>query len=140
MAVAGMRQRYLDAYFGRTSLNAPSTLYVGFSTTTPNDSGGNVTEPSGNGYERIAVTNNTTNWPNASTSGGVTTKTNANDIKFPEATGSWGTVTHWVLYEQQTGGTPVYFAALDTAKAITAGDEPYIKAGSMKITLERKSS
>lgn len=54
-----------SALYGGSSLGAPATWYVGWSTTQPNQDGSNVTEPSGNGYARVAVTNNATNFPAA---------------------------------------------------------------------------
>jgi hypothetical protein len=75
-----LENKMLGHLFG-TAYTAPTTVYMALSTTTPTDAGGNVTEPSGNGYARVAIGNNSTNW-NAASGGTVTNKT---AITFPEA-------------------------------------------------------
>ena len=75
----------LDHVLGNSAYPAPATVYVGLSTTAPNDDGTNFTEPVGGAYARAAVTNNLTNWP-AAVSG---TKQNGTTITFPEATSGW---------------------------------------------------
>lgn len=91
----------LDVRFGGVASNAPATYYVGLSSTTPTNTGGNVTEPSTGGYGRVAVTNNLTNWPAAV----ARAKSNGTAITFPTPTANWGTMTHFVLYDALTGGT-----------------------------------
>lgn len=51
------------ALYGGQALGTPASWYIGWSTTTPNQDGSNFTEPSVGGYARVAVTNNTTNFP-----------------------------------------------------------------------------
>jgi hypothetical protein len=55
----------LDSRFGSVAVAIPATYYVGLSTTTPTNTGTNVTEPAGGSYARVAVTNNATNFPAA---------------------------------------------------------------------------
>lgn len=117
--------KLLDHVFGNTSYSVPSTLYIGLSTTTPTQSGSNFTEPSGNGYARVAVTNNSSNFPPASNG----TKSNATAITFPQATGNWGTVTHFGIFDAATGGNLLAWGALNQSKTISAGDTPYFPAG-----------
>ncbi len=78
----------LDHVFGAAAYTAPGTVYIALSTTTPTAAGGNFTEPSGNGYARVAVTNNKTNW-STDAAGALE---NAVAFAFAQATGSWGTV------------------------------------------------
>src|SRR5690606_1282100 len=103
----------------------------GLSTTAPTQAGGNFKEPSGNGYARVAVTNNSTNWPAASNGA----KSNANAITFPQATGSWGTVTHFGIFDAATSGNLLAWGELSQSKAISAGDTPYFAAGSLTLNL-----
>lgn len=123
--------KLLDLVFSNTAYTVPSTLYIGLSTTAPTQAGGNFTEPSGNGYARVAVTNNSTNWPAASNG----SKNNANAITFPQATGSWGTVTHFGIFDAATSGNLLAWGALSQSKAISAGDTPYFAAGSLTLNL-----
>lgn len=55
----------LDHVFGSVDYTPPVTFYVALFTVTPSDSGGG-TEVSGGSYARVAMTNNPTNFPNAS--------------------------------------------------------------------------
>lgn len=123
--------KLLDLVFSNTSYTVPSTLYIGLSTTTPTQSGSGFTEPSGNGYARVAVTNNSTNWPAASNGA----KSNANAITFPQATGSWGTVTHFGVFDASTSGNLLAWGALSQSKSISSGDTPYFAAGSLTLNL-----
>jgi hypothetical protein len=122
----------LDSRFGggaAAATNAPGTYYVGLSTTTPTATGGNVTEPSGNGYATVAVVNNATNFPDAASGA----KTNGVAIVFPTATGSWGTVTY-VVFKDGASGTVRAFSLLATPRAIGSGAVPTLAAGSISIT------
>ena len=92
----------LNTEFRGVASTAPATYYVALSTTEPADDGTNVTEPSGNGYARVAVTKNTTNWTDPTTSRALS---NAVAITFPTPTGSWGTVLYVALYTASSGGT-----------------------------------
>jgi hypothetical protein len=124
--------KLLDHVFGNVAYTAPSTLHVALSTTTPNDNGSNFTEPSGNGYSRVAVANNATNFPAASAG----SKSNGTAITFPTATGSWGTVTHFGLYDSASAGNLIGWGALTTSKSIVNGDTAEFAIGALIITLD----
>lgn len=119
----------LDNRFGAVTSTPPATYYVGLSTTTPTNTGGSVTEPSSGSYARVAVTNNTTNWPSAS----GRSKSNGTAITFPSATGSWGTITHFVIYDASTAGTFRAWGALTTPRAVVSGDTPAFAVGALTI-------
>lgn len=123
----------LDKEFGAVDFTPPATHYAALSTTTPNEDGGNFTEPSGNGYTRVAITNNkTTGWNNAA-SGALDNKSL---VQFPVALGSWGTVTHVGLYTASVGGTIRAHGALATSKAIDTDDQLEFAAGAIDVTLD----
>lgn len=119
--------KLLDLVFGGAAFAAPTTLYFGLSTTAPAEDGTNITEPVGNAYARVTKTNDLTNFPSANP------KLNGTDITFPEATGSWGTVTHWFV----TDGTNVLDSgALSASQTVGAGGVVRIPAGSLAINLD----
>ena len=124
-----LENKLLDHVFGATSYSAPATLYVALSTTTPTDSG-NVTEPTSGAYARVAVTNNTTNWPNASSG----SKSNGVAITFPQATALWGTLTHFVIYDAASNGNMIGFGALGASRTVDFGDVPSFAIGQLTIT------
>ena len=91
----------------------PATIYHGLSTTTPTDTGTNVTEPSGNGYARQAVTLGT------ATTAGVRSNTGA--VDFAASGGDWGTCTHSVFFTASSGGTAFAFDALLSSRNMIDG-------------------
>lgn len=108
-----------------TNYTAPTTVYVGLFTTDPTDAG-TGTEVSGNGYARKSATF-------ASPSNGASS-TSA-DVQFDQATGSWGTITHFGILDALTSGNLLYHGALTTSKAIDTGDVFKIASGSLTVTL-----
>jgi len=132
--MAGSKSNYLenailDHVLGASVYSAPATVYVALYTTAPTDAGGG-TEVSGGSYARVAVTNNATNWPAAS--GG--SKSNGTDIIFPTASGSWGTVAAFAILDASSGGNFMYWADLDTSKAIGSTDVAKFATSSLTIT------
>lgn len=119
----------LDHLFGKGSYTPP-TIYVALSTADPTDDGSGAAEPSGNGYARVETAG--ADWD--ASSGGATA--NANAITFPEASGSWGTVTHFALYDAATNGNMLAHGALDSSAAVSSGETPRFSAGELDVTLD----
>lgn len=119
----------LDHLFSLSAGYAQPTIYLAVSTADPTDTGGGTAEPSGNGYARVATA--ASDW---SRTGNVVD--NANELSFPEATGSWGTLTHFALYDAATGGNMIAHAAMDTSKAIAANETLRFPAGNITFTLD----
>jgi hypothetical protein len=108
-----------------TSYTAPTTVYVALFTTDPTDAGSG-TECSGTAYARQSATF-------AAPSNGASS-TNA-DVQFPQAGNSWGTITHFGIYDALTTGNLLYHGALTTSKVIDTGDVFKIASGSLTVTL-----
>ena len=108
-----------------SALSAPSAVYVSLHTANPDEDASGA-ELSGSAYARQAATF-------AAPSNGVST-TSA-DINFPQATGSWGTVTHIGIWDASSSGNMLYYTALDASKTIATGDILKIAAGSLTVTL-----
>jgi len=119
-----LRDGIVNHVLRNTALTSPATVYLALYTSdpTPADTG---TEVSGNGYARQAVTF-------TAPVGGATD--NAAQVSFPEATGNWGTVTHWGILDAATAGNLLLFGAFTTPKAYSAGDQAIIKANELDIT------
>lgn len=108
-----------------TSYTAPTTVYVGLFTSDPTDAGSG-TEVSGNAYARQSATF-------ASPSNGASS-TSA-DIQFPQATGNWGTVGWFGIFDASTSGNLMYHGALTASKTIETGDVFKIASGNLTVTL-----
>jgi len=119
----------LDHIFGKGSYTPP-TIYVGLSTADPLDSGSGLAEPSGNGYARVATSG--ASW--TISSGG--SLSNAGDISFPQATGSWGTITHFALFDAASAGNMLAHGALSQSKTVASGDTAKFAAGDLDVTLD----
>jgi len=115
----------INATLRNTSYTSPTTVYLGLYTSDPTDADSG-TEVTGNGYARQAITF-------GAPSNGVTSNTAA--IEFPQATGSWGTVTHIGIEDALTGGNLLYHSPLDASKTIATGDVFRVAIGSLSVTL-----
>ena len=115
----------INAVLRNTSYTSPTTVYVGLFTSDPTDAG-TGTEVSGGSYARTSVTM-------AAPSDGVSSS--SADVEFPQATASWGTVSHVGIFDASTAGNLLFHTALDTSKAIASGDVFKIASGSLTVTL-----
>lgn len=119
----------LDHIVGKTSFTMP-TAYVGLSTADPTDDASGLAEPSGNNYAR--VTTSGSDW-DAAASGATA---NAAALTFPEASGAWGTITHFALFDAATTGNMLCHGTLDSSRIITSGVTPRFGVGEFDITLD----
>ena len=107
--------------------------WVGLSTADPTDDGSGLAEPSGNAYARVEVPSSY--WGDAADG----TISNTTAITFPRATGSWGTVTHVVIWDHASDNDPSHIVAsgaLDDSLAITSGIQSRFAAGTLDIDLD----
>lgn len=106
----------------------PSKVYLGLSSTAPAVDGSGVSEPLASaGYERVELTNL------GEPSNGVIS--NESEISFPESSASWGTVTHFVLYDAPTNGNLLMFNVLSQSRSVETATIVMVKTGSLKLTL-----
>lgn len=124
----------LEHLVGKAAFTMP-TVAMGLCTADPTDAGtgascNEVTNE--NAYARVASAGL---WEAAVSPGG--TIQNGSDITFPEATGSWGVVTHFALFDSGTHGAGNMLAHGDLAasKTIGDGDTPKFAAGDIDISL-----
>ena len=115
----------INATLRNTSYTTPTTVYLALYTSDPTDADSG-TEVSGTSYARQSITF-------GAPSNGVTTNSAA--IEFPQAGGSWGTVTHVGIRDASTSGNLLYHTALDASKTIATGDVFRIASGSLSVTL-----
>ena len=115
----------INATLRNTAYSSPATVYVGLHTADPTDDGSG-TEVSGGSYARTAVTF-------GAPSNGVST--NSADVEFPQASGTWGTITHIGIWDASSTGNLLYHTALDASKSISSGDIFKIASGNLSVTL-----
>ena len=106
----------------------PNKVYLGLSSTAPAVDGSGVSEPLASaGYERVELTNL------GEPSNGVIS--NDSEISFLESSASWGTVTHFVLYDAPTNGNLLMFNVLSQSRSVETATIVMVKTGSLKLTL-----
>ncbi len=107
----------------------------------PLDDGTGMNEPSGGAFARASVTNNDTNFPAATSPGGVGTKKNGALITFPQATADWGTVTHWAMYDADPAGNLLYKGEIKSGgaavvRSVLNGDQPRFLVNGLVLTCD----
>jgi len=88
-------------------------------------------EPSTNNYARVAVTNNSTNWPAASGE----SKSNGTAINFPTPSGTWGTLTYFFISDSASGNTNTMGYGTITSITPGSGDTVKFNIGGLTVTL-----
>ncbi len=121
--------KILNHIFGKAIYNPP-TIYVGLSTSNPQDDVSGLTEPNSHGYARVQT--DSADWNEASSG----TVSNINDITYVRATGDWGTVTYFALFDAETGGNLLAHGQLSQAMAIGSSDTARFAAGELNISLD----
>lgn len=129
-----LENEVLDHVFGGSAYTAPTTLYFALCTVTVTDSmtGSTITEPVGNGYARVAVTANATNFP-AAAAGAIANGTAITG--WTASGGSWGTITDVAICDAATLGNMIGYAALTASKTVGDGDSFEFAIGDLDITL-----
>lgn len=131
-------QKILDHLLNDPANTPAATNYIALSSTTPTEAAGNITEPSGGSYARVATTN--ADWSAASGTAPAV-KTNTATLTFPTATADWvaaANLTYFVLYDHLTltgSGHEIAFGALTTAKPVLNGDTASFAASAITFQL-----
>lgn len=113
-------------------VSIPDSIYVGLSKTTPTPDGKNITEPTGGGYERIKMDRTGTEFTE-SVNGTIKNKIRKN---YNETTDVWGLCTHYVIFDSQTDGNPLFYGELHRSRDIDVEMQVFINANDLVLTLE----
>ncbi len=116
--------KVLDVLGANATFTTPSAVYLGLSLGAFNDDASG-TELTGSNYSRVAVS-----------FGAASSGTMSNDaaIEFAAATGTWGSVSHWALFDASSSGNMLVSGSFTSAKTITSGDVLKIAVGDLDIT------
>ena len=101
-----------------------ATVYLGLSTADPTDDASGLAEPSGNGYVRKAITFGAAASRKVTQSGAVT---------FDEATGSWGTITHYGVFDAESAGNMLAHGAFAAGKSIVSGNTASVASAEVYV-------
>lgn len=124
--------------FKDTAYSKPTVLAIALFTADPTDANITANEvANANGYARVTVNpSSSANWTEGSSTDGSVS--NTNNITFPTATGSWGTITHVGIYDSATygAGNLLFSAALTSSKTIGNTDVFVFNAGDLVTTFD----
>lgn len=123
----------LDHVLGVGAYSQDSNLYLALCTGDPGEAatGASMNEcANAFGYARTEITD----FANAS----ARSIAHNADVTFPEATGSWGTVTHWAIVTSGThgSGNVLAYGSFTTSKSIVSGNIPKAPSGDLVITAQ----
>ncbi len=141
--------KLLKHMFGQEDLAIPNYLYMGLHVGAPTEASPTTNEISGGGYSRVLLVDNFSASYQSSSSGmstvfELTTNdnlTNASAIDFAEATADWGTVTHYSIWDSQSGSTVsncLMIGALSSGVVVNDGDQFRIAVGQFDLTFPSK--
>lgn len=138
-----LENKIVDWLLRGQAFTPPATVHVALLTAAATDAGGG-TEVSGGGYARAAIASSLANWAGtqaaASTiasSGTSGTTSNNAAITFPAPTASWGSATHFAVYDAGTAGNLLWYGVLDAAKTVNSGDPaPSFPAAALSLQLD----
>ena len=119
-----LENEILDHILGTGAYTMPSNVYIGLSTGSFSDDNSG-TELSGSGYARQAIT-----FAAASSASAATNAT----VTFPTATGSWGAVSNWGLFDASSSGNLLIHGAFASSKTIASGDVLRVNSGDLTVT------
>jgi len=119
----------LEYIFDKGDLTPPM-IFVGLSAADPADDGTALAEPSGDNYGRVQTS--ASDW-NVAFGGALS---NTDEIIFAMATGGWGTITHFALFDAVTGGNMLAYGSLGESKTIGSGDIAKFAAGDLEVKLD----
>ena len=125
---AAIENAILSAIFRGVEYIAPERVYVALFNGAPEATGEEV---SGHGYARAPASFG------APTSRGLIT--NSVDVTFPVASGSWGTVSHFAIFDRSTGGTMLVSG--EFSERVPVGNRFVFKlpAGELEIAFDKSA-
>lgn len=134
-----LANKTLDHELGGPDYERPATLYLALFTANPNldGTGSEVSTGTWTNYERLPITNNSTNFPAAS----ARVKLSGTNQPFTEEAETTGnvTVSHVALYDAATSGNMLHRGVIvdgagePAPKIVQNGDAVEFPAGSLKF-------
>ena len=118
-------------HVANTAFTPAATIFVALCTADPTDTGSPLNEVANtNAYARAAVTFGAATSRRVVQSGAVT---------FPQATGTWGTISHWAIMSTATYGAGDMYAYGNfvTPFAPVNGNTPTIPSAELEVEIGR---
>lgn len=137
-----LENRIIDWLFRGQTFTPPAGLHMGLLTAAPSDSAAG-TEVTGNNYSRVNLAPSLANWAGTQAAGSTTASTgntgttsNNSAINFPTPSASWGTVTHFAIYDAASAGNMLFYGALTISKTINQNDTVSFAAAALTVQID----
>lgn len=141
-----LRNKVVDWLHRGQSFTPPSTLYVRLCSTAPTAAAAG-TELTGTGYLPVAIASTLAAWAATNADGSTTnpssgtngTTSNNGVIDFGTAGSSWGTASHWELWDDDTGGNRLFYgeivdgAGTPAPRSIANGDPVSFPISALRV-------
>lgn len=131
MSLSNYAENKLLDHIFNTAYTPAATVYLALCTADPTDAatGASMNEVANTGsYARTAIS-----------FGAASAKaiTQSAQVTFPQASGSWGTVTHWAIVDTNTYGSGNVLAtgALEVSKSVVSGNTPSVPNSEVVVTI-----
>lgn len=123
---------------GTDPLSGITINYVSLHTADPGVDGQTANEPVGNAYARSAAARNTTIWGAGTVATPSVITNSVAVVTFPQATGSWGTLTFFSVWNNITGVATTNFLLKGTITSIsvTNGNIPSFATSTLTTRLD----
>jgi hypothetical protein len=126
-----LEQEIVNFLKGTNVDTAPTSLLLALSTADPVDDKSGIAEPSAMGYARKTIVLGSLSSVNGT---GTTVTGPTSDTIFGPATGSWGSITHWAIFEN-AGTNMLLHGSITAAKTVGNGDSFVVNANSLSIVV-----
>ena len=124
-----LEQEIVNFLKGTDVDTAPTSLLLALSTADPLDDKSGIAEPSAMGYARKTIALGSLSSVNST---GTTVSGPTSDTIFGPASGSWGSITHWAIFEN-AGTNMLFHGEITTPKTISSGDSFVVNANALTI-------
>lgn len=119
-----LKNNIVNEVMRSSAFTPPAGHFVALSTTLINDDGTGLTEPAGGAYARAAGV-----WDAP-----VLGVSQNQLITFAQATGNWGTITHFAIMDAVSAGNMLYHDALTAPLAVNTDDTARFAAGQLPVS------
>lgn len=123
-----------DIYRHQNDKRIPAYYYIGLSSTSPSIDGTGVNEPSAPEYARVKI-DNTADFGEVDINGEVA---NIKRFNFPESEISWGTISHYVIFDDPIEGNLLIYGELASPIHIPFKSVVSFPVGTLKIVTKNE--
>lgn len=126
-----LENAWINHALKQTAYTKPGALHLALSTVLIGEDGSGLAEPLGNNYSRVTLTPGSTYWESLS----ARQVSNKTLLTYPIASGSWGDIGYWGIYDAPTGGNLIAYGDLASVKTINTDQTLRIAAGQIVISV-----